>query len=216
MGSSWSISSATSEARSAEGRSKRAGPPKRLFVLLAVRPYNGFVRTLFAWCLPLVAAACFTPDLGDGAVACGANGLCPPLYFCHAADQRCYKTPDSGGAVDMSVASGGDLASAGGDLARADLASCSKAACGPRNCGTILDGCGGVENCGGPCPSPQSCGGGNASTRQANVCSSGPACTPRQCQQGQDCGLISDGCSAVLNCGMCGGGSSCGSDHQCH
>lgn len=164
--------------------------------------------------LALLCASCFKPDLGDGVVSCGANGQCPPKYFCHAADQRCYKTPDPGGAEDMSGA--GDLASPTGDLANADLLMCNQAPCGARNCGMILDGCGGVESCGAPCTSPASCGGGNAGTRMPNVCNAGPSCTAKQCQKDKDCGLISDGCAAVLDCGGCPVGKSCGTDQMCH
>lgn len=162
--------------------------------------------------LAVLVASCFTPDLGDGAVACGTDGLCPPDYFCHAADQRCYKTPDT---TDMSAVPGADLGGATGDLANADLAACTKAACGNRNCGMILDGCGATESCGGSCTSPQTCGGGSASTRMPNVCSSGAACSPQGCQNKQ-CGLISDGCSSVLDCGPCSSSKTCGTDHMCH
>ncbi|HEX8951519.1 MAG TPA: hypothetical protein VF945_06720 [Polyangia bacterium] len=174
------------------------------------------MRAPFAWLLTLALAGCFTPNLGDGNVACGADGLCPPKYFCHAADQRCYKTPDPGGGVDMAS---GDLAGvivdlAGADLTGADFSMCTKALCGARNCGTIPDECGGVETCGGGCPGSKTCGGGNPGS--PNICGSGPACTPKTCQAGVDCGLISDGCSAVLNCGLCSGSMMCGSDHKCH
>jgi hypothetical protein len=173
------------------------------------------VRAPFAWLLTMVVAGCFTPNLGDGSVACGANGLCPPKYFCHASDQRCYKTPDSSGVIDMAMpedgAVGPDLMST--DLAGADLSSCTKALCGARNCGRIPDECGGTETCGGGCPGTKTCGGGNPGS--PNICGSGQPCTAKTCQTGQ-CGLISDGCADVLNCGMCPVGQSCGSDHVCH
>ena len=65
------------------------------------------------WALLLVAG-CFTPDLGEGQVACGAGGECPPDYVCRA-DGRCYHGPADGGttaAGDLLLGSGG-----GGDLA---------------------------------------------------------------------------------------------------
>lgn len=163
--------------------------------------------------LAILVAGCFKPDLGDGTVACGANGSCPPKYYCHAADQRCYKTPDTSG-PDMSGDE--DMAGPTGDLAGADLQMCTKVACGARNCGTIIDGCGGVESCGPACTAPASCGGGNAGTRMPNVCNSGPACTPKQCVANTDCGQVSDGCAAVLECGSCPVGKSCGADSKCH
>ena len=173
------------------------------------------MRASFVCVLALVAAGCFTPDLGDGAVACGTNDLCPPNYHCHASDHHCYKMPDV--AVDMSIPE--DLFGVIVDLASSDLAgadmSCTKAPCGARNCGMIIDGCGSVESCGGPCPSMQTCGGGNAATRMPNVCASGQQCTPKSCQTG-NCGLLSNGCDAVLDCGPCSGGKFCGTDNFCH
>ena len=165
--------------------------------------------------LAILVAGCFKPDLGDGVVSCGANMQCPPKYFCHAADQRCYKTPDTT-TLDMSATTEADLAGATGDLANADLSTCTKAMCGARNCGMIPDGCGSVESCGAACMSPQTCGGGNAGTHMPNVCASGPACTAKTCVLDQDCGLVSDGCASVLNCGSCLAGKSCGTDHKCH
>lgn len=54
------------------------------------------------WALLLVAG-CFTPDLGEGQVACGAGGACPPDYVCHD-DGRCWHGPADGGTTG-----GGDL-----------------------------------------------------------------------------------------------------------
>ncbi len=171
------------------------------------------MRASFACLFAIAVAGCFPPDLGDGAVACGNNGSCPPRYFCHAADQKCWKTPDPGMSLDMSIIVGDgamappDMTKV--DLAGADLSVCVKVSCGTRNCGTIPDGCGGIESCPPGCTPPQTCGGGNTGVRMPNVCNSGPNCTPKTCQVGIDCGLISDGCSAVLNCGMCLDGKMC-------
>ena len=172
------------------------------------------MRAPFAWLIVVSVAGCFPPDLGDGSVACGANAICPPKYYCHVADQRCHKTPDTS-VVDMAMRED-DMATpdmSSTDLAGADMTMCTKALCGARNCGRIVDGCGGIETCGGGCPGTEKCGGGNPGS--PNICASGQACTPKTCQTGQ-CGLISDGCSDVLNCGMCPGGQSCGGDNVCH
>ncbi len=216
------------------------------------------MRASSAWALTILLAGCFTPNLGDGAVACGTNDLCPPRYFCHPADRHCYLAPAVGGGDDGGAAA--DLAGSF-DFAGDDFASCMKTSCGAescgvipdncggtvdcgnscsmgkscggggtphecgcatevscgtRNCGTIPDGCGGVESCGASCPSGRSCGGGNGGNKMPNVCGAGMACAPKTCTAGKDCGLISDGCSAVLDCGACPTGKSCGSDHQCH
>ncbi|MGZ3406700.1 MAG: hypothetical protein ACXVAN_09690 [Polyangia bacterium] len=209
------------------------------------------MRASSALALAILLAGCFTPDLGDGALACGTNGACPPRYYCHA-DQRCYKTPDASGGGDMADTfdfAGGDFAACmkvtcgaqscgvipdncGSTIDCGNLCSMGKScggggtphqcgcvtqvACGNRNCGTMPDGCGGVQSCGGACPSGQTCGGGGAGSRMANVCSGGPTCTVKTCTAGKDCGLISDGCAAVLDCGMCPANKSCGTDHMCH
>jgi len=54
-----------------------------------------------------VCGGCFPPDLGDGKVACGSSGACPPNYVCRA-DRHCWKTPDTstdmaGGSTDMAM-----------------------------------------------------------------------------------------------------------------
>jgi hypothetical protein len=199
-----------------------------------------------AWALTLLLAGCFTPDLGEGQVLCGANSACPTGYRC-ALDGRCYSNGHGPGGVDDG---GGDLAgcvhatcgpqSCGtigdncggtvdcGDNCAATSTTCGGGGtphecgcptllvCGNRNCGTIPNGCGGVETCGGQCPSGQTCGGGNGGNKMPNVCAAGQACTPKVCMQDKDCGLISDGCSAVLNCGACPSNKTCGTDHMCH
>ncbi|MCA1665490.1 MAG: hypothetical protein LC659_14695 [Myxococcales bacterium] len=211
------------------------------------------MRASFAFVLALVAG-CFTPDLGDGKVACGVNQLCPTHYFCHS-DNYCWRAAEGGGG-----GGGADFGEtfdfAGGDFAACVKATCdplacgvipdncgstidcgsmcsvgktcggggtphecgcpTQVSCGARNCGTTPDGCGGVLSCGGNCPAGQTCGGGPTGTHIANVCAAGAICTPKTCQSGKDCGLISDNCSAVLDCGMCSAGKMCGSDHVCH
>jgi hypothetical protein len=203
------------------------------------------VRAVSAFGLALLIAGCFTPNLGDGAVACGVNGLCPARYFCHS-DNRCYKTPDT---------SGGDMAETF-DFAAGDFAGCMKATCGPQSCGIIPDNCGSTIDCGNMCTIGKSCGGGgtphecgcatqiscgsrncgtaldgcggvqscggactggqSCGAKMPNVCGGGATCMPKACAGG-NCGLISDGCSAVLDCGMCSGGKTCSStDHMCH
>lgn len=60
----------------------------------------------------VLLAGCFTPDLGEGQVACGVGGQCPPGYACRT-DGRCYHdaVTDGGGARDLAGGGGG------GDLA---------------------------------------------------------------------------------------------------
>lgn len=78
------------------------------------------------------------------------------------------------------------------------------------NCGTTLDGCGGVLTCGtgpnGGCAAGTTCGGGG----KANICGNG-SCVAQDCSQlGATCGFVSDGCGTVLNCGGCSAFQTCG------
>ncbi len=190
--------------------------------------------------IALVASGCFTPNLGEGQVLCGPSGQCPTGYQC-AGDGKCYTgdvdlgNGDLAGCVRSTCGSDacgvisdncegtidcGDPCTMGttcGGGGTPHLCGCpTEVSCGVRNCGTIPDGCGGAETCGGACPMGQSCGGGNGGNKMANVCAAGMACMPQVCHVGNDCGLISDGCSAVLDCGNCMPGKSCGADHMCH
>ena len=98
-----------------------------------------------------------------------------------------------------------------------DLASClgpQPSTCTPRtcedqgiHCGPAGDGCddGVVLHCG-VCPMGKVCGQGGPST-----CGTG-LCTPRTCADvGAECGTVGDGCGAILDCGFCSEGLSCGS-----
>ena len=78
------------------------------------------------------------------------------------------------------------------------------------NCGSALDGCGGIVSCGvganGGCAAGTNCGGGG----KANVCGTG-SCVPQSCDQlGATCGFVSDGCGTILNCGGCPANQTCG------
>ncbi len=85
---------------------------------------------------------------------------------------------------------------------------CMPQPCGARNCGQTTDGCGKTLMCGdSDCKMPPGshCGGA-----AANVCGMAN-CKPTTCQLlGANCGLVSDGCSAVLSCGACGPTQTCG------
>jgi hypothetical protein len=64
----------------------------------------------------LLASCVFSPELGEGRVACGAGGLCPDGYSC-AVDGRCYRHVP---AFDLARSGAADLATP--DLAIPDLA----------------------------------------------------------------------------------------------
>lgn len=72
-----------------------------------------------AWVTLLAAAGCFPPDLGEGRIACGSDGACPPGYVCSAVNNRCYSknfpVVVDGGARDQSAAAD-DLAGAHRDM----------------------------------------------------------------------------------------------------
>ena len=94
-------------------------------------------------------------------------------------------------------------------LRASDGGACVPASCGDlgKNCGTILDGCGGTVTCASGanlgCGNGQSCGGGGP-----NLCGTN-ACTPQGCVAGA-CGVTSDGCASVADCGGCPAGQTCG------
>lgn len=149
-----------------------------------------------------------TFDFAGGDFAACKKAMCG-TESCGVIPDNCGSTIDCGNLCPMGR-------SCGGGGVPHECGCPTEVTCGARNCGTIPDGCGGVLSCGGMCPTGQSCGGGPNGTRMANVCASGAICTPKICMAGKDCGLISDGCSAVLDCMMCPTGKSCGADHQCH
>src|SRR5580698_6199331 len=51
-------------------------------------------------CLPGCA---FSPNLGNGTLACGPNGLCPDGYSCQA-DNKCYKSGGPSGCLPSCAA----------------------------------------------------------------------------------------------------------------
>jgi hypothetical protein len=91
--------------------------------------------------------------------------------------------------------------------------SCSPLVCASlgANCGQILDGCGGMLDCG-ACAAGQACGAGP--NPAWNVCGDAtPACTPdpNGCGDSQvNCGPAQDGCGNLVQCGTCSAGQTCG------
>jgi hypothetical protein len=75
-------------------------------------------------------------------------------------------------------------------------------------CGQQSDGCGNILQCG-TCATGETCGGG--ATPKPGVCGSGTSCAPKTCaDQGFTCGMATDTCGTVIDCGTCPGGVSCG------
>lgn len=88
-----------------------------------------------------------------------------------------------------------------------DAAPCTPTTCAAqsKDCGSIMDGCGQILECG-SCTVPDTCGGGLT----ANLCGNG-LCTPTTCvAESAACGQISDGCASVLECGTCNAPAVCG------
>ncbi len=62
---------------------------------------------LLVFIVALAGACSFAPDLGNGAIACGVGGTCPPGYFC-AVDGKCYLPGSGPGPIGVD---GGDVVS---------------------------------------------------------------------------------------------------------
>jgi hypothetical protein len=142
---------------------------------------------------------------GDDFAAC-TRATCDP-EACGVIADNCGSTLDCGNSCSTGKSCGG-----GGTPHECGCA--TQVTCGSHDCGTMPDGCGGVVSCGASCPTGQTCGGGSGGGKTPNVCGTG-SCSPKTCTN-KECGLISDNCSAVIDCGACSSGKSCGSDHLCH
>ena len=144
-------------------------------------------------CVALLAAGCFAPDLGDGAILCGASDVCPPDYVCRP-DHHCWKSAgenaDGGvglATADLSMSMGGDLAgvvldlaSGGGSCAAAGARSCSDA-----THSAVCAAVGGTPVVDRACPPSSTCAGGHcqpptgaAICHKPADCSGGTVCTP--------------------------------------
>jgi hypothetical protein len=140
------------------------------------------VRVLAA-ALSLALAGCiFAPNLGDGAIGCGAGNACPPGQGC-GDDGKCHQ-----GLIIENDAGVGCVRQTCAELGR--------------NCGPAPDGCDGTLNCG-SCTAPETCGGGGT----PGLC----ACRPKSCTElGKDCGAVDNGCGATVSCGSCAPPNTCG------
>jgi hypothetical protein len=147
---------------------------------------------------------------------CGANsrpnvcgvGLCQPLTMCPAG-KNCGSISDGcGGTFVCGKCTPPQTCGAGGND---HVCGCVKTNCSAQgyDCGIAPDGCGGTIDCGGSCGllGLGACGAGGSH----NKCSTlGGSCTTKKCRAGIDCGIISDGCANVLDCGGCNGNNTCG------
>ncbi len=156
----------------------------------------------------------------DGS-ASAADAACG-LVTCQRANANCGPVGDGcGGVIDCGTCATGQTCGGGGMPSQCGLSSsCMPRTCAEAgaNCGPVSDGCGALLQCG-TCATGQSCGGGGV----PSVCGSGGGpdggaggggsgmCTPRTCAQvGANCGPVSDGCGALLQCGTCMAPDICG------
>src|SRR5690606_12426858 len=145
--------------------------------------------------LPPSADGGALPNVGQ---ACSLNSDCVDPLRCRSGvcAVECVKDVDCEHKIANRCEAGSCVPIAGGCVP-ADCAALGK------ECGTILDGGGGTKTCGRTdgqpdCGPAESCGGGGPNTCGTSTCA------PTSCQQlGADCGLVEDGCSGVLNCGVC-------------
>ena len=145
-----------------------------------------------------VASVCGNPP--DAGPACVAKTCAQQGVTCGPAGNGCGGTLSCGSCTAPQTCGGGGTASQCGGNSGCVPRTCASVGA---NCGPVADGCGGVLSCG-SCTAPKTCGAGG----QASVCGTtpdaGPACTPKTCASvGANCGPVSDGCGAQLNCGSC-------------
>jgi len=171
---------------------------------------------------------CTPPEYcgGGGPGRCGGGGpamciqdICVP-QTCVSLD--CGLAGDGcGGLLDCGTCPFSVACSSNQCLWPADAGPCVPATCGGLgyDCGAASDGCGGHLECG-TCPVAQFCGGGGphrcGGTCDASdggapceiTCSSadGGSCVGQSCAgSGHSCGLASNGCGGMIDCGPCGG-----------
>ncbi len=120
-----------------------------------------------------------------------------------ASDRICREPIDGGLDGEVAQSRAADLAMSrpedGATSSPPDLGppGCVRAMCSDGQCGELPDGCGGVLVC-------KACGGGKiCGGSGTNLCGRN-TCQPRTCATlGNPCGLVSDGCALVLDCGPC-------------
>jgi hypothetical protein len=78
------------------------------------------------------------------------------------------------------------------------------------HCGSILDGCGGVLTCG-QCENEHRGRSACIGIGPTHCGEEREACRPTTCTRlGARCGMVSDGCAGILDCGTCGTPETCG------
>jgi len=167
------------------------------------------------WSLGLVACTLISACGSGASSAFGTGDGGSGFDVTTGVDTGTLATHDSGGHKDSTSTILGSPDTGGGkDATCATAITCASAGA---KCGTISNGCGGIDECG-TCPTNQTCGGGG----KANQC--GSTCVAKTCaEQGFGCGSQGDGCGGTIDCGGCDGGTcggggtanQCGSTAMC-
>ena len=152
--------------------------------------------------------------LGDGSGSGDAGHSCLGIT-CASSHANCGPVSDGcGGLLDCGTCGTGQTCGGGGMPSQCGTPSsmCTPRTCATGQCGPVADGCGSLIQCG-SCATGQTCGGGGTSLCGTPTTPDGgmTACQPRTCASvGANCGPVGDGCGALLQCGTCPTGQSCG------
>jgi hypothetical protein len=164
-----------------------------------------------SWCLVaalgLAAGGCtFSPGVGALLFSDAGEDL-QPTADAAAVDRWTPPEPKADAAADVGDEAPAPLPDAGTDTF------CQPVDClqpGGSYCGTIPNGCGGLETCPDCMVAGETCGGSGT----PHVCgaASDAGCQPVKCMGPgyRYCGVIGDGCGKSQDCGTCPGGQTCG------
>ncbi len=147
-------------------------------------------------------------DTGGDAAGCVPKTCASQRFACGKADDGCGKALDCGAC----------------HVANFDCQTDHACRCTPKTCfglgftcGDTVDGCGKPLNCG-TCTNGFTCGGAalDGGAGMDHRCGPG-TCTKKTCAQiGAQCGMPSDGCGGILDCGRCAGtNDKCDATNKC-
>ncbi|HMA97782.1 MAG TPA: hypothetical protein VKP30_34085, partial [Polyangiaceae bacterium] len=187
--------------------------------VLAAKPagFCGIVPDGCGGVIPNCATTCTNGDsCGGGGTpdVCGRGGaVCVPLTNA-ACGNTCGSISDGcGGVVQCNTCTLPETCGGGGTPGVCGAPVCQARTCASVNaeCGVYGDGngCGGTLDCGNPCSSPETCGGGGIPNQcGAAVCV--PLTKAQVCKPGM-CGPQPDGCGTGMHeCGGCTAPNTCG------
>jgi hypothetical protein len=148
---------------------------------------------------------------GGGGVAGVCGGPSCKAQTCASVGATCGWIGDGcGSSVQCGPCPAGETCGGGGVANQCGGPKCTPLRCASlgATCGWIGDGCGGSVNCG-DCAAPDTCGGAGVPSQCGH--NGTASCVPLTCTSaGAGCGPIADGCGALLDCGPCKAGQTCG------